>query len=39
MIQLMNVILTIYKADTVPQKALDCRPGLGGLNPSVLNDK
>ncbi len=30
--QLMNVVLTIDKVNTAPQRALDCRPGLGGLN-------
>ncbi len=26
-----NVLLAIDKAHTVPQRALDCGPGLGGL--------
>ncbi len=30
--QLMYVQLTIDKIHTAPQKALDCGPGLGGLN-------
>ncbi len=32
--QLVNVLLlvAIYKGHTVPQRALDCRPGLDGLN-------
>ncbi len=30
--ELVNVLLAIDKACTVLQKALDCRPGLGGLN-------
>ncbi len=30
--QLSKVLLAIYKAHAVPQRALDCRPGLGGLN-------
>ncbi len=30
--QLVNVILAIDKAHIAPQRALDCRPGLGGLN-------
>ncbi len=30
--QLMNVILTIVKVHTAPHRALDCVPGLGGLN-------
>ncbi len=27
--QFGNVVLAIDKAHTVPQRALDCRPGLG----------
>ncbi len=34
--QLINVILTIDKVHTTPQRALDCRPGLCGLN-QVMN--
>ncbi len=30
--QLVNVQLAIDKANTVPQRDLDFRPGLGGLN-------
>ncbi len=30
--QFSNVLLAIDKEHTVPQRALDCRPGLGGLN-------
>ncbi len=30
--QLMNVILTDDKIHTSPQRAIDCRPGLDGLN-------
>ncbi len=30
--QLINVLLAIEKAHTVPQRALYCRLGLGGLN-------
>ncbi len=30
--QLMNVILTIDNVYTAPQRVVDCRPGLGGLN-------
>ncbi len=30
--QLVNVILTIDKVHTAPQKILDYGPGLGGLN-------
>ncbi len=30
--QLVNVLLAIDKVHTVPQRALDCEPGLGGLN-------
>ncbi len=30
--QLMNVILSIDKVDTEPQRVLDCGPGLGVLN-------
>ncbi len=30
--QFSNVLLVIVKANTVPQRALDCGPGLGGLN-------
>ncbi len=33
--QSINVLLAIDKAHTDPQKALDCRPGLGGLNQVV----
>ncbi len=29
---LVNILLAIGKAHTVPHRALDCRPGLGGLN-------
>ncbi len=32
MYQLMNVLLSIDKGHTVPQRVLDHRPGLGGLN-------
>ncbi len=32
MCQFSKVILTIDKAHTVPQTALDCGLGLGGLN-------
>ncbi len=31
--QSVDVLLVIDKAYTVPQRALDCRPGIGGLNP------
>ncbi len=27
--QLVNLLLSIYKAHTIPQRALDCGPGLG----------
>ncbi len=30
--QLINVLLAIDKSHTVPQRALDCGTGLGGLN-------
>ncbi len=30
--QFSNVILVIDKTHTVPQRVLDCEPGLGGLN-------
>ncbi len=30
--QFSKVLLDIDKALTVPHRALDCRPGLGGLN-------
>ncbi len=30
--QLVNILLTIDKVYTVPQRALDCGPGLGRLN-------
>ncbi len=30
--QLVNVLLAINKAHTAPQRALDCRSDLGGLN-------
>ncbi len=30
--QLVNLILAIDKAHTVPERVLDCRPDLGGLN-------
>ncbi len=30
--QLVNVLLTIDKAHTAPQKVLNVRPGFGGLN-------
>ncbi len=30
--QIMNIILTIYKVHTAPQRAMDCGPGLGGIN-------
>ncbi len=30
--QFSKVLLAIDKAYTVPQRALECRPGLGGLN-------
>ncbi len=30
--QLINALLTIDKAHTVLERALDCGPGLGGLN-------
>ncbi len=30
--QLVNVLLFINKAHTVPQRAMDCGPGFGGLN-------
>ncbi len=30
--QLVNVLLAIDKAHTVPQWTLDCGPGFGGLN-------
>ncbi len=30
--QFSKVLLAIYNAHTVPQKALDCGPVLGGLN-------
>ncbi len=29
--QSVNVLLSIYKTHTVPQRALDCRPDYGGL--------
>ncbi len=30
--QLINILLAIDKAHTVPQMALDCGPGLGGVS-------
>ncbi len=33
--QLKNVLLTIDKAHTVPQRALDCGPSVGGFKPSL----
>ncbi len=30
--QFRKVLLAIDKVHTVPQRALDCGPGLGGLN-------
>ncbi len=30
--QFSNVLLAFDKSHTVPQRALDCGPGLGGLN-------
>ncbi len=30
--QLVNVLFSIDKAHTVPQRTMDCGPGLGGLN-------
>ncbi len=30
--KLLNVLLASDKAHTVPQRALDCRPGLSRLN-------
>ncbi len=30
--QLVNVTLTVDNVHTAPQRALDCRPGLGVLN-------
>ncbi len=30
--QFNKVLLDIDSVHTVPQRALDCRPGLGGLN-------
>ncbi len=30
--QLLNVLLAIERAHTVPQRALDCGPGFGELN-------
>ncbi len=30
--QCIKVLLAIDEAHTVPQRVLDCRPGLGGLN-------
>ncbi len=30
--QFVNVLFAIDKAHTVPQRALDCKPDLGGLN-------
>ncbi len=32
MVQFSKVLLGIDKVHTVPQRVLDCRPGLGGLN-------
>ncbi len=32
MVQFSNVLLAIDNAYTVPQRALNCRPGLGGLS-------
>ncbi len=32
MAQFNKVLLAIDKVHTVPQRALDCRPGLGRLN-------
>ncbi len=29
--QLVNILLAIDKANTVPYSVLDCEPGLGGL--------
>ncbi len=33
--QFVNVHLAIDKVNTIPQRALDCRPGFGGLNHSL----
>ncbi len=30
--QFSKVLIAIYNAHTVPQRVLDCGPGLGGLN-------
>ncbi len=30
--QFRNVLLVSDKVHTLPERALDCRPGLGGLN-------
>ncbi len=35
---LVNVLLAIDQAHTVPQRAYDCGPGLGGLN-QVYGDR
>ncbi len=32
MVQFSKVLLAIDNVDRTPQRALDCRPGLGGLN-------
>ncbi len=32
MCQLVNLLLAIDEAHTVPERTLDCRPGFGGLN-------
>ncbi len=36
MYQPMNVMLTIDKVHTAPQRTLNCRPGLGGLNQAYM---
>ncbi len=33
--QFSKVILAIHNAHSVPQRALDCRPDLGGLNQAM----
>ncbi len=33
--QLVNVLLAVDKACTLPQMALDCGPGLSGLNNQI----
>ncbi len=38
MVQFSNILLAIDKVHTVLQRALDCRPGLGGLTQMSSGD-